>query len=558
MPKIQGKQLAYNTITQAHLNLTKPVSGDTSSGATVQYVNEQLSAVTSVSGIIGTPDDGTYTDGLFTSWTSNTTVANMADDVNEVLLLLAPSPPITNWDNVFSNLAIGGTTYSSMKIAGSSTTITSPITTDDTPSFSVSVIDLTAENARSRNGGTFTLSDSVHGTIETLTLTTSTGSKTTGEIRFTIEDPYDGVAGKSGFWTGVTAFSLVGSTSAFTPSATLRTLTFVHPGSDSPETDTFYVDSPPSTVTVTANSETMPSMSSYVSGVPTLAAGQTISSIDFDIAGAVKYFYNPTIWRINSSYVDDTGWSAPVGGTPAANSTYNETSGSADISDNAYNDTGFEYTIYGRNIQGTSDTDLVSFTTYRIDTVSDESTRKLSGTGQFPSTAGVNFYYGTWVSSSDLTTGDWVRELMMKNGKYQWPGSINYATNFGGPDYSSVTGGDTGASNYRWACFNVGTVSNETNFTFTLNGTENFGSSTLITGIYLYVKVVGATGTVWVDANAAWSGGNPTTDGDAMLVYGESTTTTKKVTFGTTPRTGTVYVRIGLAPSSTKKFTGIS
>lgn len=45
------------------------------------------------SGVIGTPTDTTYTDGFFDSWTSSTTVANAVDDINELLLLLAPAKP---------------------------------------------------------------------------------------------------------------------------------------------------------------------------------------------------------------------------------------------------------------------------------------------------------------------------------------------------------------------------------------------------------------------------------------------------------------------------------
>ena len=42
MPKIQGKQSANSTITQDNLNLTKPLSTDLSSAATVGYVNEYI------------------------------------------------------------------------------------------------------------------------------------------------------------------------------------------------------------------------------------------------------------------------------------------------------------------------------------------------------------------------------------------------------------------------------------------------------------------------------------------------------------------------------------
>jgi hypothetical protein len=42
MSKIQGKQIAESTITQSLLNLATPLSGDTTSGATVGYVNARM------------------------------------------------------------------------------------------------------------------------------------------------------------------------------------------------------------------------------------------------------------------------------------------------------------------------------------------------------------------------------------------------------------------------------------------------------------------------------------------------------------------------------------
>ena len=43
--------------------------------------------------VIGTPSDGLYTDGFFTDWTTNTTIANAFDDVSELLALIAPAKP---------------------------------------------------------------------------------------------------------------------------------------------------------------------------------------------------------------------------------------------------------------------------------------------------------------------------------------------------------------------------------------------------------------------------------------------------------------------------------
>lgn len=65
------------------------LTANSSSASGVTWV--QASSVGS--SVIGTPTDGVYTDGFFSSWTNETTVANAMDDINELLSLIAPSRP---------------------------------------------------------------------------------------------------------------------------------------------------------------------------------------------------------------------------------------------------------------------------------------------------------------------------------------------------------------------------------------------------------------------------------------------------------------------------------
>jgi hypothetical protein len=65
---------------------------------------------------IGIPTDGTYTDGFFSTWTDNTTIANAFDDVNELLALLAPARP--NYLTGTSLVASSVPTYYTVKISG--------------------------------------------------------------------------------------------------------------------------------------------------------------------------------------------------------------------------------------------------------------------------------------------------------------------------------------------------------------------------------------------------------------------------------------------------------
>jgi hypothetical protein len=65
--------------------------------------------------VIGTPNDTTYTDGFFSTWTNNTTIANAFDDVNELLALLAPARP--NYLTGTSLVASSVPTYYTVRIS---------------------------------------------------------------------------------------------------------------------------------------------------------------------------------------------------------------------------------------------------------------------------------------------------------------------------------------------------------------------------------------------------------------------------------------------------------
>ena len=99
MSKIQGKQIADSTITQSLLNLSLPLSGDTTSGATVGYVNSRLTGGGAVT--IGPAEDGDYTDGIFTDFTESTRIGVAVDRFNEMFKLLAPTPPSGDWTSAF-------------------------------------------------------------------------------------------------------------------------------------------------------------------------------------------------------------------------------------------------------------------------------------------------------------------------------------------------------------------------------------------------------------------------------------------------------------------------
>jgi hypothetical protein len=547
MPKIQGKQLAENTITQDLLNLATPLSGDTFSGTTVEYVNNAITSITG-STVIGQAEDPSgYVDGIFTDFTPSTPVGTAIDRFNEMLLLLAPSVPNSSWDNVFSNLTFNETLYSARALTSGSAV--SNITIVTTPTFTLTDTVGTETNARALPTGTntltFTLTDSVNGIIETEVINSGSTGDASGLIQYTVADPYQGISGKQGFWTGITAFSVTGDiTPALIANSTQRTLTFTHVGIDSPETFNYYLDSP-LTVTIGTISATMPAMTRYISGVPSLATGDVITGIGFNINNVASYFYAATsVYQINAGLV---GGSTGDPNTIPTNSgeTGTVTGKTATVLTGQYSDTTFTFTVRGRNSIGTygSNTTYTNGA-YRVDTVSVETSRLISGSGSYPAGG-----YGGVYDSTQSLVGTYTEELMMKNNIYQYP-SIDY-TAFGGPDYSTASG-------TRWVTFNLGTFTN--NAAFTLNFIGSTGISVIYGQADLLVEVKISGATSWVDGDAAYSGsGNPGSgaDGVAAVVVGSSTATSRRITFGSITYSGAIIVRIGLTNSGVT-FTGLT
>ena len=135
---------------------------------------------TSSGGTIGPAEDGDYTDGIFTDFTSSTPIGTAIDRFNEVLLLLAPTPP-SDWNNSITSIGFSSTSYTSRSLtSGSTVTIYTDTTPDLTNSDNVS----TQANAKVDTSGlTFSLVDQGL-TIETVTLAgTATPLKSSGNIR---------------------------------------------------------------------------------------------------------------------------------------------------------------------------------------------------------------------------------------------------------------------------------------------------------------------------------------------------------------------------------------
>ena len=531
MSKVQGKQVADQTIEQKHLLLSTPSSGDTISGATVGYVN---STITSISGstVIGPAEDGSYTDGIFTDFTESTRIGVAVDRFNEMFKLLAPTPPSGDWTGAITSMQITDSKVSARQI-GDGTTRTSSVIITPTPAYTVIDSVGTGVNARTKDGVfVFTLKNWDGTTIESTTIHSGSTTKSSGNITYTIADPYFGVSGQAGFWTGVTAFNAAGTSASITPSVSGRTLSFEHPTAQTRTTATFYVDN--STHTPSVNSLTIsgiPSMTRFVSGVPSLAGGQQFTGINFNIANVSSYFYALTnqVWNIIGTRVSTlNGDLDAIPQTVGATGTV--TNVSATITAGYAESISFTVTPYNRSAAAGT-TSAATWSTLRIDTVSDESARLVSGSGSYPSTG----WGGAWGANSGVSLLVNTNELQMLNGNYIYPSS-NY-TAFGGPNY-------VGASGTRWVTFNLGTITAKSNIRITFANPVGITAATQA-NLLIEVKVSGVT--YWVDGDVAYAGvGNPgsTVDGTAACTL--FTTSTREITFGSQVLTGTVIIRVGL------------
>jgi len=550
--------LSWTKFTGSNLPDTGVVAdtyGDQSTNTVPTFTVDPKGRITSASSYalnltIGAAEDGSYTDGIFNDFTVNTPVGTAVDRFNEVLLLLAPAPP-KDWNNTITSLSFVESPRNARTLT-SGTTINN-LYTDNTPtlsSYSGSQNIGIGEDARVTTGVFELLDNGV--SLETFTLDgENTTANTSGYLRHSASvDTYDGQAGKAGFWTGITSFSF-GSTAfpAITPSSTERTVTLTYPGNNSPVELDYYIDSPLA-VSISNASADFPVMNNFISGLPSLSVGDSITNIAFDIENVASFFYSPNdVWQIQQGVVNSqTGDPDAV---PTTNGETGVSTGNSTTIRNAqFSDTSVSFSIRGRNSIGVyGSTETVSSNTTRVDTVSDESNRFTSGAGSYPTTGFGNNYDST----QSLLTGSYVNELLLINGTYEYP-TGDY-TAFGADNYDNATG-------TRFATFKFSNAFSD-NSAFTLNINNSSGITQKIneSDMLLEVKIEGSTSSSWVDADSGYSGvGNPGSgvDGVASVVVASSTSTSRRITFGSAIYTGDIIIRIGFTASSSKTFRSIT
>ena len=486
---------------------------------------------------LGTPSDSNLTDGLLT-FTTTTKVTDAIDELNEVLAKLAPAKP-PNLSTFSLSL------QSSYSATESSTGINrNNVTSDNTP--------------RTNNVTTFwdgesgTLTSEVDSSVTgTRTLTSGDDAGTYGDLVIDTDSGYPPSGNGANFWQALTAYIERGSALSLGE----HTMQMKHSTTGDTSLLTFYVDNPTTTTISGTSFNVTNSTTSYVSGVPTLSSGTTFT-VDFTVNDAIKQFYNTTrIAAISGSNILSSTVNHQITGIQTANSAVSVTGKTLTVGSNKYNETP-SVTFAGYNSEGGGGTSsTLSLTNVRVDTVStNESTkRKLSGSGQYPTTG----YGGTYDSTQALNSGAYVNEMQFINGQFKYPISKNYSSLVptAGPNYESGMGTGT-----RWWCYEHSTtLAAISAFTLTINGSSGF-SGTETSGVEIYARVDGSSGTSgWINCNSSYPGsGSPTNDGDPAMVFGSSSATSKRVTFGTAAKTGTLYIRIGFPSGSTKYFSSVS
>lgn len=452
---------------------------------------------------------------------------------------ITPEPPANLSDKT---LTIPGQ-YSALE--ATTGTLHPVVTNDTTPIVTPGQTQTLANSFSDADTGTLSAEvDAVE--VGSRVLTTGSDVGTYGELQILFDfDPYAGIPFQENIFTG-----LVARINSATLSIGQHIAALIHTITGTASL-TFWVDDPvaPSS---TNRDLTSSGSSSFRSGVPGIAAGQTVL-VEFDAVNCVKTHYNSTrIGRATSSQTNAVNAALP--GTPPDADDVVPIAINLTVASNAYTENlSVNCIVY--NSAGTTATNAVTATNnIRVDTVGDESIRVISGTGQYPSSG----YGGAFDSTVSLATAS-NYELQYLNGVFTDPPAVDYSSRYPvGPNYSSLSYDPH--NSMRWATFSLGSISSQVSVSLNIAGATNFGGTALVSGIELYVRVDGATPTTgWIDANAAYPGvGDPTANGDAALVVGSSTATNKVVTFGASVKTGTVYVRIGIPQSSNKTFTGIS
>jgi hypothetical protein len=509
-----------------------------------------------------TPPDGSWNDGLLSL--GGTTIVDGMDQVNEILLKLAPPKPI-NLSAMNLSFKSGTTQYSAAE-AGTGT-VRSPVVSTTQPILTTPIAPDSISTLFYYNTGDI-LSATIDGSSAgSMTLAESNNVGVQGALTVVANnDPWAGTAGKQNFWLGLRA--------EIHPSAlSLGAHSLAVSDTTSGTTPSFqlYVDNPSQSMLISGASLIVkPVMSKYLSGVPSITPASIFTISAFDAVNVVGRYYNSTAVASIScnvsgvSTVNSPAATVPATPPPGTYANTSVASRSITMPSSAYNEN-VSFTLTPYNSQGSSGTVTVLPSLYRIDTTI-ETERSYSGdpTLLFPPSASIL----TFDSTKSLAASPYTGELQKLNGGYQWPANVSYSsyigTNGAGPDYTGLSGATiTGKSGlWRWVTFKLpNLLSSNLAFTLTFTNPTGFSADTnqVTANMMIFVKVVGASSTGWINGNAAYPGaGIPFNDNDAAMSSGDSSASVKRITFGPAVRTGDCYIRIAVEKTSGIQFSAIT
>lgn len=500
-----------------------------------------------LSGKIGTPTDGIFgTEGLI-GLDQNDTYADGFDKVAGSIEKLIPErpPPLSTKSLILTN------EYDAIRAINPYNLVTN-----------------VSNNAEINVTG---FGDSKNGTLELLINSNSEGSialtdsDNSGIVSPWLEitrddDFYPSTPGKSGFWNSLD----VRINDIFPPSNVTNYTVELN------KSDTFSGNAVPitfwkedTTLSPLADNPQIISVtgtSRFVSGVPTLVSGTNSFRARITATNCVRRFYNKD-------------WVARVFGTNLMETTIlpsgtqrNEFSDPTfDIyvtpKPNSYSENE-EFNFEVQNSAGETATNSV-FNKARIDTISIQPTnseftselnRVPAGSGLYP-TLNTSIY----PSNQNLQLN---YELQLLGGYYQYPPAVDYSSKIpNGPNYSSLLA-DTSTGDYRYAAFNLGTITDRKYFYLEIKGLQNHsfvGNSTLIfKDTILQIHLVGSPiGILNANRFIKLCGTSPSANNDGCLSNIDSTATKRRISFGNNLRSGTLIVRIGIKNTNSMRFTGI-
>jgi len=529
-----------------------------------------------------------WSSGYFTTWNDTYKVGDSLIDLDKIIKLLVPTGPpalsslppmvLSEYYPLPTSYypSYAGSSGLSINLGSSGTSISNTIITDsNTASAKLSNMSTAAWTS----GGGFSIeegkdilayrdtTDLSAGGINYTTFS-SVGSYNSGYLVVNYYDYWNGNPGKEGL-----KYALLANISNVMNSASYGShdvkLSWESGGTNL--TTTFYYDNPSNPSFSSLDLSATTSTARYVSGVPSLSSGDTIT-VTADIDNAVSEFYlSKPLTVASSTEVLMTNFGDIVTGAQAAG-TLTGVSATGSVRSNIYTeDINLPSVCYNAKGATGPGNALIGNTfigkTMRADTVSNESNRYYSG-GTVSTSPTVGTYGSAYDPTASLVVGPYLFELQLLNGYYGRLSGISYVNNLptAGPDYS--TDSNTGV---RWVLFRFGPATGISGAIITINGTSTTSAywtsdpvSKITTGLQLYAKVddfysPAVASSTWIDCNDPFITGTDPGEADGTpAMVGDSTTTVKNVTFGNTyTYSGYFWVRIGLLSGSSMKFTSI-